>query len=86
MAARMNPRTGSIVSELSNSRASGWRQLTLNFGGLGGEGRERGESREEGEGESRGQARRKTLLEPTSTESRSEALPGADRSDGKGPP
>ena len=79
------------TSELSvspTSPATGWRQLTLDFGGRGGEGRERGESGEEGEGTSRRQpeARRRLQLEP-SMESRSAAPPGTDRSDGgQGPP
>jgi hypothetical protein len=72
-------------SELSSSQSAGWRQLTLNFGGTGGEGREEGESREEGEGASRGQARRKTQPE-LSMERRTTAPPGTDRSDGQGPP
>jgi hypothetical protein len=72
-------------SELSTSQAAGWRQLTLNFGGTGGEGREGGESRGEGEGASRGQARRKTQPE-LSLERRTTAPPGTDRSDGQGPP
>jgi hypothetical protein len=72
-------------SELSSSQSAGWRQLTLNFGGTGGEGREGGESRGEGEGASRGQARRKTQPE-LSLERRTTAPPGTDRSDGQGPP
>jgi hypothetical protein len=75
----------SVRSELSTPQTAGWRQLTLKFGGMGGEGREGGESREEGEGASRGQARRKTQPEP-SMERRTTAPPGADRSDGQGPP
>jgi hypothetical protein len=84
----MPPRRGpKRQSELSNSQASGWRQLSLNFGGVGCEGRERVENREE-EGGNRGQARRRTQIEPSSTKIRSAAPPGADpsRSDGKGPP
>jgi hypothetical protein len=72
-------------SELSTSQAAGWRQLTLNFGGTGGEGREGGESRGEGEGASRGQARRKTQPD-LNMERRTTAPPGTDRSDGQGPP
>ena len=72
-------------SELSSSQSAGWRQLTLNFGGTGGEGREGGESRGEGEGASKGQARRKTQPE-LSMERRTTAPPGTDRSDGQGPP
>ena len=76
------------TSELSGpptSQAAGWRQLTLDFGGRIGEGREGEESGEGGEGTSRGQARRKTQLD-LSTERRSADPPGTNRSDGQGPP
>ncbi len=72
-------------SELSAPQTAGWRQQTLNFGGMGGGGSGEGGSREEGEGASRGRARLKTQLEP-SMERRTAAPPGADRSDGQGPP
>ncbi len=81
---KRNADSESELSKLSDSQASDhdWRQLSLSFGGMGGEGREGVESREEpeGEGERRGQARRR------SPERRSAAPPGADRSDGQGPP
>ena len=73
-------------SELSSSQTPSWRQLSLNFGGGGREGEPPGTGGEE-EGASRGQARARTAqLEPSVEHIRSEQAPGADRSDGRGPP